>query len=227
MLSIIIPTLNAERDLPATFASLMPGLIDSMIKEVIITDGGSTDNTAEIASETGAEFITAPETGRGPQLAAGAARAKSDWLLFLHADTELEPGWHDEIRSFINEGQSAQSAAFTFALKDKGLKPALLQKLVAMRCRLFALPYGDQGLLISNKAYKAAGGYAALPIMEDVDFIRRLSPRPRLLKSRAFTSASRYQKSGYIARSMRNLYCLASYYRGVPAEKIRAVYDKA
>lgn len=232
MLSIIIPTLNSARELPATFAALMPALIDGMIREVIIADGGSTDQTAEIAETTGAEFITSKAPGRGPQLAEGAAHAKSEWLLFLHADTELEEGWHEEVRSFLTAEQSTNepakpSAAFRFALKDQGWQPALLTKMVALRCKLFALPYGDQALLIRKADYEKAGGYAPLPIMEDVDLIRRLSPRPALLKARAFTSAARYQKAGYLARSLRNLYCLAAYYRGVPAEKIKALYEKA
>lgn len=234
MLSIIIPTLNAGRTLPATFAALMPALIDGMISEVIVADGGSTDQTEQIAESCGANFIQSPKAGRGEQLATGAAAAKSSWLLFLHADTELEDDWHEEVRDFIKKEEqkdTQNTAAFTFALQDKGLKPALLERLVALRCRLFALPYGDQALLISAKTYQLVGGFAPLPIMEDVDLIHRLSDRlslrPTLFKSRAFTSAERYQQTGYLKRSLRNLYCLASYYRGIPAEKIKTVYDKA
>lgn len=229
MLSVIIPTLNAAQNLPATLASLMPALMDDMIKEVLIIDGGSKDETSTIADTAGAIFLSSPQQGRGQQLKKGAASAKSDWLLFLHADTELEAGWHQEVRDFIKKAEhpkhKTQSAVFAFALKDTGPKPYLLTKLVALRCRLFALPYGDQGLLINKAAYEQAGGYAAIPLMEDVDLIRRLTPRPRIFKSRAFTCANRYQKDGYIKRSLQNLTCLTAYYRGHPPEKIKDWYE--
>ena len=230
MLSVIIPTLNAEAELPATFAAIMPAVIDGMIREVIIVDGGSSDATAGIADAAGAKLLTTPEPGRGQQLALGANTARSDWLLFLHADTELEENWHQEARAFITgelkglDGKET-SACFTFALNDKGIGPAFLTRLVALRCRLFALPYGDQALLISKENYQKAGGYAPLPIMEDVDLIRRLKPRPHILRARAFTSARRYRRDGYIHRSLRNLYCLAAYYRGVQPEKIKTIYQ--
>ena len=229
MLSVIIPTLNASKTLPATFASLMTGLIDGMIKEVIISDGGSTDGTTQIAQEAGAVILTNDIPGRGPQLANGAQAAKSNWLLFLHADTELEQDWHQEALTFIDQQtqdqKSPQAAAFTFALKDKGLMPTALTQIVWARCALFKLPYGDQGLLIHKQTYNEAGGYPPIPIMEDVALIRRLATRPHMLKSRAFTCPSRYQQDGYIKRSLRNLSCLTAYYRGHPPEQIKEWYE--
>ena len=230
MLSIIIPTLNSSKELPATFASLMPALLEGVINEVIIVDGGSTDETLRIADECGAKIIKADQKGRGPQLNRGAIEAKNQWMLFLHSDTEIEEGWHSEVTQFIKEqesGASHQSAAFKFSLKDSGLAPALMTKIVALRCALFSLPYGDQGLLISKTTYEDCGGYPPFPIMEDTDIIRRLKQPVKILKSRAFTSAERYQKEGYIKRSTRNLYCLAAYYRGLPPEKIYQIYTKS
>ena len=230
MLSVIIPTLNASKTLPATFASLMTGLIDGMIKEVIISDGGSTDDTTQIAQEAGALVLINDTPGRGHQLAEGAQAAKSDWLLFLHADTELEPGWHEETRTFIDQQTNPkdgrpQAAAFTFALKDKGLMPSALTKMVWARCCLFKLPYGDQGLLIHKQTYDEVGGYPRISIMEDVALIRRLPTPAHMLKSRAFTCPSRYKQDGYINRSLRNLSCLARYYRGHPPEQIKEWYE--
>ena len=236
MLSIIIPTLNSGKELPATFASLMPALLEGVINEVIIVDGGSTDETVQIADECGATIIKAEQTGRGPQLSQGASEAKNQWMLFLHADTELEDDWHTEVTAFVKEqtekqNQSVaklpQAAAFKFSLKDKGLAPALMAKMVALRCALFSLPYGDQGLLINKQTYADCGGYPLFPIMEDTDIIRRLETPVKILKSRAFTSAERYQKEGYIKRSTRNLYCLAAYYRGLPPEKIYQIYTNS
>lgn len=231
MLSIIIPTYNAQATLPATFQSLMSALVDGMIKEVIVTDGGSTDKTAQMAEEAGATLIKARKKGRGPQLAEAAKIAKSNWLLFLHADTHLEQGWHLEVEDFIEStGQTSplpKPAAFTFALKEKGIWPSLLTKLVKIRTATFGMPYGDQGLLIAKTTYEKAGGFKQLPIMEDVDLLRRLTPRPVQLKSRAYTSAVRYQQEGYVKRIARNQLCLAAFYRGVPIEKIEAWYEPA
>lgn len=238
MLSIIIPTLNSAKELPATFASLMPALLEGAINEVIIVDGGSTDDTVEIADEAGAKILTPETKGRGPQLNAGAIAAKNQWMLFLHSDTELEENWHIEATKFIKaENQklseetapntAPNAAAFKFSLKDKGLAPKILTKLVALRCSLFSLPYGDQGLLISKQTYEACGGYPNFPIMEDTDIIRRLPAPVKILQSRAFTSAEKYQKEGYLKRSTRNLYCLAAYYRGLPPEKIYQIYTKS
>ena len=86
------------------------------------------------------------------------------------------------------------AAAFKFSLKDKGFAPQILTKLVALRCSLFSLPYGDQGLLISKQTYEACGGYPNFPIMEDTDIIRRLPAPVKILQSRAFTSAEKYKK---------------------------------
>lgn len=238
MLSIIIPTLNSGKELPATFASLMPALLEGAINEVIIVDGGSTDDTVNIADDAGATIIVAETKGRGPQLSTGAKAAKNQWMLFLHSDTELEDGWHIEATQFIkdqdkkttdasNNNQIPSAAAFKFSLKDKGLAPKLMAKMVALRCALFSLPYGDQGLLISKQTYDASGGYPQFPIMEDADIIRRLPTPVKILQSRAFTSAERYQKEGYFKRSTRNLYCLAAYYRGLPPEKIYQIYTKS
>ncbi len=231
MLSIIIPTLNSAKELPATFASLMPALLEGAISEVIIVDGGSTDDTLKMADESGANIIVAETKGRGPQLSTGANAAKNEWMLFLHSDTELEDGWHLEVMKFIksedNKTVTPNAAAFKFSLKDKGLAPKILAKMVALRCALFSLPYGDQGLLISRQTYDACGGYPHFPIMEDTDIIRRLPSPVKILQSRAFTSAEKYQKEGYLKRSTRNLYCLAAYYRGLPPEKIYQIYTKS
>lgn len=230
MISVIIPTYNAARELPATIASLMPALIEGMVRELIIIDGGSTDSTLKIADQCGATIINAREKGRGPQLQEGASAAKSQWLLFLHADTELEDDWYYDASDFIRLHETGNTmdkaaAAFTFALKDKGIAPSLLSKAVALRCALFALPYGDQGLLITKQTYENAGGYTPIPIMEDVDLIRRLPTKVKLLKARAFTSAIRYQTEGYLNRSLRNIYCLASYYTGKSPGKINEIYN--
>lgn len=230
MLSVIIPTLNAEKTLTRTLASLVPGALDGFIREVIITDGGSTDTTAEIADAAGAEFVRAPR-GRGSQLRAGAEAARSQWLLFLHGDTTLDPSWLAETRQFIERmetqyGPGAEQAAyFKFTLNDYSRGARILERGVAWRCALLALPYGDQGLLISKQFYDDLGGHRPWEIMEDVDLVRRIG-RQRLigLRTPAVTSAARYVEDGFAQRSARNLTCLALYFLKVPPRALARFY---
>jgi rSAM/selenodomain-associated transferase 2 len=228
MISVVIPTLNAEQGLAATLSALVPAAVEGLVREVIIVDGGSSDRTARIADDAGATLLTAA-SGRGKQLIAGAAKARSDWLLFLHADTVLEPGWEREIATLMervgNGARPHTAAAFRFALDDVGFKPRVLENLVALRCLLLRLPYGDQGLLISRRLYEQTGGYHALPLMEDVDLVRRLGHgRMVLLRSRAVTSAVRYRRDGYVHRSLRNFACLMLFYLRVPVARIARFY---
>ncbi|HMN36978.1 MAG TPA: TIGR04283 family arsenosugar biosynthesis glycosyltransferase [Hyphomicrobium sp.] len=228
MLSVVIPTLNAAETLPRTLTALVAAAVDGFVREVIVCDGGSTDATAKIADAAGADFITAPR-GRGSQLMAGAARARHPWLLFLHADTVLGEGWMHDAGAFMGQVAAGRrqpsAAAFRFRLDDKGLKPRLLEATVKARCRLFGLPYGDQGLLMPRDLYAEIGGFRDLPIMEDVDIARRLGRRRiAFLETPALTSAARYRRDGYLRRTLRNQSCLLAYGLGVPAERIARRY---
>jgi rSAM/selenodomain-associated transferase 2 len=218
-IAVIIPTLNAAATLPATLAAIGPG------PTVIIADGGSTDRTPELAA--GAELITAPR-GRGSQLAAGIAASASPWLLLLHADTRLDPAWRAAAATHI---ATHPDRAGYFCLAFDSTRPAArrLERLVAWRCRVLALPYGDQGLLIPRALLDAVGGMRDLPLMEDVDLIRRivrLGGRHRLapLAATATTSAARYEREGYISRPLRNLTCLALWFLGVPPRLLARLY---
>ncbi len=219
MISVVIPTLDAAKTLPATFLSIFDAAMDGVVSEVIVCDGGSADATRKIAEEAGATVIQC-ERGRGQQLRTGAAAARKPWLLFLHADTALERGWIEDAQAFIRNGEEA-AAAFRFRLADRGFQPRLLEAAVALRCKLFRLPYGDQGILISRALYDAVGGFAAIPLMEDVDLVRRLGRRRiAMLNAAAITSAERFRREGYFRRSFKNLSCLMAYYRSVPPEEL-------
>ncbi len=228
MISVIIPTLNAEATLASPLASLVPATVDGVVRQVIVADGGSTDRTLEIADAAGADIVQG-EAGRGRQLAHGAESARSAWLLFLHADTVLEPGWHAEAAAFMDSIETGHrpvsAAAFRFALDDSGMAPRLIEAGVSLRCGLARLPYGDQGLLLPARLYREIGGFRPMPIMEDVDIVRRLGCRRlTMLRSRAVTSASRYRQEGYSRRVARNLSCLALYALRVPTDTIARLY---
>lgn len=231
MLSVIIPTLNAEKSLARAMLPLVSGAVRGIVTEVIVVDGGSTDATLEIVDAAGAKLVKAPR-GRGTQLAAGAKAAKSDWLLFLHADTVLDAGWDDELHKLFEQIEAGRfrtsevAAAFRFALDDFSSSARWLERLVALRCLVFRLPYGDQGLLISRRLYERLGGFREIPLMEDVDLVRRLGRSQLvLLRTAAVTSPERYVAQGFIARSLRNFACLTLYYMRVPPRLIARIYQ--
>jgi len=227
MITVVIPTLDAEAGLGATLSALVPAAVEGLVREVVVVDGGSTDRTLKIADACGAELLRA-ERGRGQQLRAGAEVARQPWLLFLHADTVLAPGWEREVWSFIEKqekGAPVRAAAFRFALDDSGLAPRFLEIGVALRSGLLRLPYGDQGLLISQSFYRDIGGFAPIPLMEDVDIVRRIGRRRMtILRSEAVTSAARYQRDGYASRVLRNLSCLVMYFCGFSIARITRIY---
>jgi rSAM/selenodomain-associated transferase 2 len=229
MISVVIPTLNAEPRLAATLNALIPAAVEGLVRQVVIVDGGSSDATLKIAEDAGADIVNA-DRGRGQQLVAGANAARFRWMLFLHADTVLDEGWSREVDQFIGRiehgARPATAAVFRFALDDTGAAPRLIEGGVRLRCALLGLPYGDQGLLIRRDLYDDIGGFAPMLLMEDVDIVRRLGRRRlTFMTTRAVTSAERYRRGGYLRRGIRNLSCLTLYYLRVPVPVIARLYE--
>jgi rSAM/selenodomain-associated transferase 2 len=218
-LSVVIPALNAAAVLTETLTSL------AGVCEVVVVDGGSGDQTKEIATRHGARIVDAPR-GRGCQLAAGAAAANNEWLMFLHADTRMESGWKSVVEAFAADPENrTRAASFRFKLDDDCKQARRLERMVEWRCRVLALPYGDQGLLIHRDLYTAIGGYPAWPLMEDVELVRRIgSRRLVMLPAGAVTSAERWRNDGWLPRSLRNVFCLALFYTGIPPRIIARLY---
>jgi rSAM/selenodomain-associated transferase 2 len=217
--------LNAAEDLRRGLPPLAAFGAVGLVREVILADGGSRDETCGIAEAAGTVFLRASR-GRGEQLAAGAGAARGEWLLFLHADTVLQPGWDAAVRDFIDDPANARRAGyFRFALDDPRFAARRIERLVDLRCRKLGLPYGDQGLLIARDFYNQLGGFKPIALMEDVDIVRRIARRRLvMLDAVATTSAARYRRDGFWLRPVRNQFCLLLWFLGVPVRLIARIY---
>lgn len=221
-ISVIIPTLNAAGALPVCIASLYSGIEAGLIRELIIVDGGSEDETCVLAAEVGAIVLTA-RPSRGAQLAAGAAAAEGDWLLFVHADSELSPDWCDAVSAALsNDG----AYYFDLRFRANGFAAKVVSGWANLRSRVFGLPYGDQGLLVPRALYDQVGGYPDIPLMEDVAIARALRGRLRPLGATVTTSADKYQRQGWLRRGARNLWTLVRYFMGADPEKLARDYRR-
>ena len=219
-LSVVIPTLDAARELPGCLAALPEGLV--LIREVVVSDGGSRDTTTAIAREAGAEVVAGPP-GRGGQIRRGVAASRGEWLLVLHADTRLDPGWSGAVGAHLAGG--GEAAWFRLAFRAEGIAPRLVARWANLRSRL-GLPYGDQGLLVPRALLDAVGGYDDVPLMEDVALARRLRGRMRGLRHVARTGAARYEAEGWGRRGARNLLTLARYLGGADPARLARGYER-
>ncbi len=220
-LDVVIPTLNAAETLATTLAALPTGLA------VTLSDGGSTDATLDIARAAGCRILSGP-AGRGRQLAAGARATERPWRLFLHADTIVSSdGWTAIADHMARPDRQGRAASLRLSIDDPAWQARVIERAVAWRVRWFGLAYGDQGLLIHRDLYDAIGGYADLPLMEDVAIMRRLGRARHVgLDGDAHTSAARWRRRGWIGQTALNLTCVSLYRLGVPIDRIARLYDR-
>ncbi len=214
--SVIIPALNEA----ANLARLLPALNAAAPHEIIIADGGSSDETAAVTARFGARHVRTAK-GRGAQMNAAAATATGELLLFLHADTDPPEAFPEIVRkTLMVPGTGA--AAFGFRLREPFAGRSLVEALVSLRCRWSRLPYGDQGLFLRRSLFIASGGYPEWPILEDVAFVRRLRSIGcvRTTKEAASTSSRRWQTCGVIRTFLRHQLILTGYALGVSPERL-------
>lgn len=216
-LSVIIPTLNEEARIGALINELRRPDV-----EVIVADGGSRDNTREVAASHGARVIIAPR-GRGPQLNSGAALARGRDLLFLHADTTL-PAKFDEIVQRTLSDPHVALGAFRFKLDREGVLLRFVELSVMVRCRFFGMPYGDQAMFTRRDVFNRLGGFAEIPLMEDVDMVRRARRvgRVTVVKAHAITSARRWEVVGVARMTAINQACYFGFTLGLSPERLAA-----
>lgn len=228
--SVIVPVLDDARELRALltdFEAQQASWRAAGDFELIVVDGGSAGQEALAALEQrfGRVRWLRTEPGRGRQMNAGAAIAGGRWLLFVHPDTRLEPGWLDELRA-LEDRPAIVGGAFRFTLDSPDWRARLVEWGVRRRVNWFKLPYGDQAIFVRRDGFHAVGGYADLPLMEDLDFVRRLAVTGRLawLERRATTSARRWERDGWIRRSAGNLLLLAQYLAGASPARLAERY---
>lgn len=225
-IDVVIPTLEAAPFLARTLAAVGVEATGGATTTTVC-DGGSRDDSVTIARRCGASVVLAA-AGRGGQLAAGAAAGNAPWLLFLHADTTPGVGWFDAVQNFMAAPSNARRAGyFRLRFDTKDPRARRIERLAAWRSRTWGLPYGDQGLLISRGFYENLGGYGPLPLMEDVDLVRRIG-RPNLvpLAADAVTSARRYERDGWLRRPLRNLTCLSLFLVGASPQFVTRFYGR-
>ena len=218
-LSVIIPTLNAGQTLPACLNALMEGLDAGLIAELIVSDGGSVDDTLKQADAWGAHIVTGPAS-RGGQLQRGCAQARANWFLVLHADTVLSPGWTNAVGPHLD----TQKAGYFQLRFDRGGR--VVAAWANIRARLFGLPFGDQGLLIPRALYSHVDGYADIPLKEDVALVRALKGHLIALVAQAISSSAKYRKQGWLRRGARNLWTQARYFAGADAAALARQYRR-
>ena len=221
-ISIIIPTLNSETDLYETLGSLFEGIENDLIRELIISDGGSTDKTKSIAYEVGAVLIEGP-CSRGLQISKGLDKSRGDWILILHADTSLSLDWSVSLLQKID-----RNFAYHFKLIFKSKSPfaRILEYWVQIRSKFLGLPYGDQGLLIHRDLLNTLGGFPKIPLMEDIALARQLKGKTKPLDILANTSAEKYHKNGWLRQSVSNFFLLIQYLLGKDPHQLCKIYYK-
>lgn len=218
-ISVIIPTFNSAAALGTTLEPLFAGLHQGVIRELILTDGGSHDNTAQIANDLGAVWITGAPS-RGGQISRAVKVAQGEWLLILHSDTRLPHDWVERATQHMAHNEAGY---FYLSFDQAGFGAIWTATWANLRSRLFGLPYGDQGLLISQELLDRSGGYPDVPLMEDVALAKRLRGQLFPIGATVVTGADKYRRRGWIRQGTRNLALLLQYLAGANPKDL---YDR-
>ena len=222
-ISIIIPTMNEANNLPLLLSDLS---ILEKKGEIIIVDCGSADKTIDLANIYGAKILKSKEKNRGLQLDMGANNSSGDWLMFLHADSRLTHNWFREINSVLKRNKN-YIYYFKFKINHKKIIYRVLEILVNFRSKFFKQPYGDQGLIIHRTTYFKNNGYRKIPLMEDVDFVRRLSKKDlKQLNLPIFTSSRKWEKTNIFLQALKNWNYRRRWLKGESPKSIYSDYYK-
>jgi rSAM/selenodomain-associated transferase 2 len=225
--AVIVPVLDEARVAPALAARLTAlAARTSPGAEVVVVDGGSRDGTAALLERAGLRVIRA-ERGRGAQMNAGAAATRAPALLFLHADTALPDGALAAVDAALADPRTV-GGCFRVRIASRDPRLRVASRLINLRSRLLPSASGDQALFVRRDAFEHLGGYRPLPLMEDLDFVARLSRlgRFRLLPAAVETSARRWEQHG-VTRTIALMWTLRlGYHLGVAPEMLARLYGR-
>jgi rSAM/selenodomain-associated transferase 2 len=219
---VIVPALNEAGGIGRTLARI-PQRDDV---ETIVVDGGSSDATPEIAKSGGARLVSVPPP-RARQMNLGAAEARGDIYVFLHADTLLPEEFEDRVR---RTSADPSVAAGAFPLRIESARPGIrwVERGADLRSRYLSLPYGDQALFVRSSLFWELGGFPLLPIMEDCVFVRRLARKGRiaLVDRPVLTSGRRWDRLGITRTTLLNQLMVLGYSLGIAPERLAAWYRR-
>ncbi|MFS0515249.1 TIGR04283 family arsenosugar biosynthesis glycosyltransferase [Nostoc sp. UIC 10607] len=221
-ISIIIPTLNEAGNIKEAIATTQP----NTNIEVIIVDGGSKDDTIEIAESLGVKVISS-SPGRAAQMNTGAVAATGEILLFLHADTCLPIEFDDMVRTALQQPGTV-AGAFKLRIDASLLSLRWVEWGINVRSHFFQMPYGDQAIFLTKAIFQEIGGFPELPIMEDFELMRRLKRIGQIviIPTPVITSARRWLQKGVLKTTLLNQIVITAYLIGVSPERIRRWYRR-
>ncbi|WP_243360340.1 TIGR04283 family arsenosugar biosynthesis glycosyltransferase [Fundidesulfovibrio terrae] len=225
--SVIVPVLG-EEDLVNRLVDHIRTVGYGRNPEIIIADGHPERTTLAALARPGILAVPAPR-GRARQMNAGARHATGDVLVFLHADSSLPAGAFEAMERALAGGDTA-GGAFDLGIRSKRWSLALIARVASLRSRMTRIPYGDQAIFLTREAFQALGGYQDMPILEEVDLMRRLKHagmRIGFAKGRAVTSPRRWESEGVWRRTLANWAIIALYLLGVDPERLACLHRPA